>query len=605
MHKKIQSGRLSGPSSASVCSAVRRLASALLAASCFAGLSPAAMAAPIPWQQRDLAVTGKERPLRDYLQDFFAQQGLSVIISENIPKEQVSGTFSPRTFEKLVNGFGLLPYFDGGTVYIYANSEAVSKTLSVDPGLIRNVVRTMVLLEMPEQRRNTFKALEREGIIVLNGARRFVEQAEEVVRSVLTQAIRGPSRFGIYPLKHAWAWDVQLTYAGKQYTIPGVATLLQSLVGQSQAKLEREQRQRPSSPRLRGRGLAGQESEAPATADALNSGPAVAFASASGARIEADRRLNAVIVSDTADRLPFYEDLVRRLDVEPQMIEIEAAIIDVNVDRVQELGINWRLINGRTEVLFGRGNESDTRLRPGQDITPSGRGGFISTTILGDNHTFTARINALAADGDARIVSRPRVLTMSNLEANVENNKTFFVRVQGFQEVDLFNVVSGTAMRVTPSVIKQNGRDTIRLLVNIEDGKLTEDKVDQIPVIEKTSINTQALVFENESMLIGGLVREENRSAVDKIPLLGDIPILGYLFRNATKKQAKTERMFMLSPRIISANRLVQGARDDPFAAGATGDPRAADPRAAEKTAPPPAVPAKPEEPLDNIYGGR
>ncbi len=75
-------------------------------------------------------------------------------------------------------------------------------------------------------------------------------------------------------------------------------------------------------------------------------------------RIEADTRLNAIIVRDAPERLPYYEQLVQSLDVEPQSLEIEATIIDINTDKMRELGINWRGNIEKSSVLFGKGDAS-------------------------------------------------------------------------------------------------------------------------------------------------------------------------------------------------------------------------------------------------------
>ena len=123
-----------------------------------------------------------------------------------------------------------------------------------------------------------------------------------------------------------------------------------------------------------------------------------------------------MIVRDLADRLPRYEQLIAALDVEPQSLEIEATIIDVNTDRLRELGINWRWSNAGNSALFGNGTASDLALRAGQDITALGRGGIISA-VLGSASQFVARISALQADGAARVVSSPQVVTLSDVEA--------------------------------------------------------------------------------------------------------------------------------------------------------------------------------------------
>ncbi|MEW8350510.1 MAG: hypothetical protein AB2687_19560, partial [Candidatus Thiodiazotropha taylori] len=210
----------------------------------------------------------------------------------------------------------------------------------------------------------------------------------------------------------------------------------------------------------------------------------------------------------------------------------------------------WRWQNNDDEVLFGSGEEnSDRQLSTRGTITPFGRGGFISF-VLGDNAKFIGRINALESKGAAHIVSRPHVITLSNVEAIFDTSSTFYVRVAGREEVDLYNVSVGTSLRVTPHVFKDNGEAKIKLLVTIEDGQQTEQEVDDIPVVSRSAINTQALINAGESVLIGGLVREVKKDTEDKIPLLGDIPIMGNLFKTTNKQTTRVERLFLISPKL-------------------------------------------------------
>src|SRR6185436_13054220 len=211
--------------------------------------------------------------------------------------------------------------------------------------------------------------------------------------------------------------------------------------------------------------------------------------------IEAEPRLNAVIVRDAPERLPRYEQLIAALDVEPQSVEVEATIIDVNTDRARELGINWRWNNDGREASYS-GN-----------VPTVGPGG-VASVVLGSLGQFFARIRALQAEGAARVVSSPQLVTLSNVDAVFDNTQTFFVRVAGREEVDLFNVSAGTLLRVTPHVFRENNANRIKMMVQIEDGNLTARQVDQIPVVERSTINTQALIVEGESLLIGGMVRD-------------------------------------------------------------------------------------------------
>jgi type III secretion protein C len=279
---------------------------------------------------------------------------------------------------------------------------------------------------------------------------------------------------------------------------------------------------------------------------------------ANQARVEADTRLNAVIVRDLPERLPYYDELIKSLDIEPQALEIEATIIDLSTDKLRELGINWRLSGDRYSFLFGNGTSSDTSLlgsTPVQSITPAGEGGFMSL-VLGGRNNFVARINALQNKGVARVVSSPQVMTLSNVEALFDINKSFYVRVAGREQVDLYKVSAGTSLRVTPHVFQEGADVRIKLLVQIEDGGINgASQVDSIPIVERSSINTQALIGAGESLLIGGMVKESSGEGVSKVPFLGDIPVAGALFRSQNDQQERVERLFLISPRLIPARR--------------------------------------------------
>src|SRR5437764_703688 len=207
-----------------------------------------------------------------------------------------------------------------------------------------------------------------------------------------------------------------------------------------------------------------------------------------------------------ACRLPRYEQLIAALDVEPQSLEIEATIIDVNTDRARDLGIDWRWNNA------GHG------LQVGNPAAPAPTRGGVASVVLGSLGQFFARINALQTEGAARVVSSPQVVTLSDVEAVFDNSSTFYVRVAGREQVDLFNVSVGTSLRVTPHVFRDQDRTRIKLMVNVEDGNVTGRSVDQIPIVDRSTINTQALIAEGESLLIGGMVRDSESSSVDKVP---------------------------------------------------------------------------------------
>lgn len=534
------------------------LAAFLLAMSTFCA------AAPVPWSNRIITVKAQEQPLADFLQSFLGGQGLILSISDQV-KGTVSGSFNgrPKTiFDKMVRSYSLLPYYDGAVLHIYSAGEAQSRTYGVNPQLIGRVVQTLGRLDVLDEK-HTFRALADEGVLKVSGSRRFIEDVDHILAAAQINASSGPATFRMYKLKYAWAGDVTLNQGGREVTVPGVATTLRNLM-LSGRRGQIEKPAKATVDKLRGQGLKPGETRQPNEAkEPRNEAPDDPFApaalplSSDGAFVEADRRMNAVIVRDTRDRLPMYEQLIKELDVETPLVEIQATIVDVSRDKLQELGINWRYKNGRHEALLGDGNAGDLLLNNNvPSVIPQGKGLLLST-ILGDKGSFIARVEALEEDGEARVVSRPQVLTLSNEEALLANNQNFYVRVAGAYEVDLFNVSAGTAMKVVPHVIRDGDKARIRLLVNIEDGKITgEPQIDQIPVVERSSLSTQAVIWEGESLLVGGLTRERSGQSSSKVPWLGDIPLLGRLFKRSGSSESHMERMFMITPRLVPANRI-------------------------------------------------
>jgi len=348
--------------------------------------------------------------------------------------------------------------------------------------------------------------------------------------------------------------------------------MVRSLVGARTSTNAVDQTLRPTQPKLKGQGLSSQGASVNNRHESNNndsqrtrSGVDVLVAALNNTTqaaepaptpmafdprqvtIEVEPRLNAVIVRDAPERLPRYEQLIAALDVEPQSLEIEATIIDVNTDRARELGINWRWNNDGRE-----GSYTGT-------VPTTGAGG-VASVVLGSLNQFFARIRALQTEGAARVVSSPQVVTLSNVEAIFDNTSTFFVRVAGREQVDLFNVSAGTSLRVMPHVFRDHNETRIKLMVNVEDGSLTGRTVDQIPIVERSTINTQALIAEGQSLLIGGMVRESNTSNVDKVPGLGDVPVLGNLFKSRTNSASRIERMFLITPRLAGVRPDATGA---------------------------------------------
>ena len=286
--------------------------------------------------------------------------------------------------------------------------------------------------------------------------------------------------------------------------------------------------------------------------------------------IQADSRLNAIIVQDTPERIPLYKALIEQLDVATPLIEIEALIIDVNTTRVDELGIAWSGRKGGTVGGFG-------------NMTPSGDGNDLVIGALSRSATFDptslvvnagnnliGRIRALESSGDASIQSRPSILTIDNIGALLDLSETFYVRTIGERVATVTPITAGTTLRVTPHFVMRDGGPVVQLDVDIEDGQIQETTVDTLPTVRRSTVSTQAIVGEGQTLLIGGYRSRQQTSSVDKVPGLGSVPILGLLFSNKINNSQVRERMFMIRPRVVSLPPQLSAAVDalktqDPF----------------------------------------
>ena len=571
----------------------------------------AAHASPIPFKTSRVEYDLKGEPLKDFLAGFFADQGLQVVLSPLV--ENQGGTLNgPRSgtpeqvFRSIANANQLTAYYDGSAVYVYKQNERITRYFAVPPAKVEDFVRAFQGMHLGDQG-NTFSARSDTGLVVATGTPRFVEQAQELTRTLKQQELSANAVFKMFELKYAWASDASFTVGNRQVTVPGVATILKQLMyapEQSSGTTNGGSRDRvlkPVSMHLKGTGLAGIGEDAQAQRTDLPvplARPSDDYAPSSqpierqnpdlGAdaylpykrdtRIVADPYRNAVIVRDTPDSMPLYAELVRQLDVEPRIVQLEATIIDVDRRKLRDLGIDWRWRNGRTAIGFGT-----DRIDPNTGRTIQYQDDFLRALgldnidalaqrspglqiggIVGDSYKFIARINALADEGVTNVVSRPQVITLNDTEAVMENTRTLYVPVNGAYEVDLFNVVAGTILRVTPHLVAEESRVRIRLLVSIEDGDVqisatnTSGAVVNYPTVTRAAINTQAIIDENQSLLLGGLVRNLSANNVDKIPVLGDIPVLGALFRREEKQRERTERLFLISPRLVPLNQIAE-----------------------------------------------
>ena len=296
-------------------------------------------------------------------------------------------------------------------------------------------------------------------------------------------------------------------------------------------------------------------------------------------RISADKATNSlIIVADKEDYI-VLEDVIKKLDIPRSMVYIEALIMEVRMGTSLDIGIDWTAFGSATlggkETLIGGG------FSPGfpqpTDLLQGGLTLGLLTepvTIAGVTvSNITAIVNAVKTDDDFRILSTPQVLTTDNEEARITvgENRPFQTRsttdVSGgtFESFEYRDV--GQILKITPHVTEDR---LVRMQINLEvtsiDQAATLTTASTLPVTLKRTVDTTVIVKDDQTIVIGGLIDDTTTENESKVPVLGSIPLLGWLFRNRSEENDKTNLYIFVTPRVIKnpaeANLVSRGKKE-------------------------------------------
>ena len=285
-----------------------------------------------------------------------------------------------------------------------------------------------------------------------------------------------------------------------------------------------------------------------------------------------DERTNSIVVTDTAAKLAEIRDLIEKVDIPIRQVMIEARIVVANSNIDEQLGIRWGggylNVNGDKFTSIGGDTASVTSLNnqlidggrvnmpsaPFVDLgvaeaTSGFAVGFTSTDLF-----LTAELSALEASGQGEVVSQPKVITGDKQKAVIKSGREIPYQegaasgatTTAFKEAVL-------KLDVTPNITPDD-RVLLDLVVNQDSvGDLVPSgNGGLIPTIETTELTTQVLVGNGETVVLGGVFKNEELVKVEKVPLLGDIPYLGNLFKSTANSQIKQETLIFITPRILS-----------------------------------------------------
>ena len=262
-----------------------------------------------------------------------------------------------------------------------------------------------------------------------------------------------------------------------------------------------------------------------------------------------DKRTNRLIVRDDGEHLQAFSAWATEMDIPVGQVELAAHIVTINETSLRELGVKWSLAEAEGAIGAGKITSLSSDLSVADATT---RGGFNIGRING--RLLELELSALEQKQKVDIIASPRLLASHLQPASIKQGSEIPYQVSsgesGATSVEFKEAVLG--MEVTPTVL-QNGR--VRLKLHISEnmpGQVLQQADGEVLAIDKQEIETQVEVKSGETLALGGIFSQKNKNASDSVPFLGDIPLLGHLFRRDGKDNERRELVVFITPRIIS-----------------------------------------------------
>jgi len=283
-----------------------------------------------------------------------------------------------------------------------------------------------------------------------------------------------------------------------------------------------------------------------------------------------DTRTNTIVLTDTAEKIAGFKSLVERLDIPIRQVLIEARIVVANSDFRKELGVRW----GGTGVNFSNSGDSVIQFGPtlddvgGQaidlfngtsgnvdlplavDLGVAGATSNFAVSFLTDSSFVDLELSALENEGFGEVISQPKVLTGDKQTAFIKSGSEV-----AFQEAASSGATT-TAFKeavlelsVTPQITPD---DRVILDLNVKQDSIGALVFGGEPTIDVTELETQVLVDNGETLVLGGIFQMTTTDNIDKVPLLGDLPFVGRAFKSTVKSQEKQEVLIFITPKILS-----------------------------------------------------
>ena len=259
-------------------------------------------------------------------------------------------------------------------------------------------------------------------------------------------------------------------------------------------------------------------------------------------RLDVDTRTNTVLMTDIPPRVEELNRLLDHLDVAGRQVEIEARIIEATTTFARNLGVQLDMLIGGASPRAGASVRMSTPLGLG-----SGSPGITAAPVL-DTMRLDALLTAAESEGEVRIVSKPRVTALNNVEATITQGARIPIPVEHDFTTTVRFETAALRLLVTPQITPEK---TVLLKIKVENNVPDFSRTVQgIPTILTSESQTVVLIPHEGTAVIGGILLDIDRTLVQEVPGLVRIPVLGRLFRKDSKSRETREIIFFITPRI-------------------------------------------------------
>ena len=265
-------------------------------------------------------------------------------------------------------------------------------------------------------------------------------------------------------------------------------------------------------------------------------------------------RTNSLLIKDTQAKLDELRALIEQVDIPIRQVMIEARIVTLSSDFKEELGVKWSgkkddaLKNDDRGLSLGGVQDGDVFTDLG--VTAGGSSAIAIGFSTNGGTILNLELSALLSDGGGEVISQPKVITADKKTAVIKSGKEIPYEEKtssGATSVAFKDAVLG--LEVTPQ-ITPDGRVIMDIKINNDD--TTDQASNNVPIISTNEITTQVLVEDGETVVLGGVFKQTKQQGVTKVPVLGDMPFVGALFRKNTESDSKEELLVFITPRIVT-----------------------------------------------------